>query len=98
MRLSSTSGPLHARAGAPILRLIMTSDRRLVRATALLFALVLAAACNSDLTLPPATLPIATQQITLYALSGTAVNTNSAYDGLGLGEVRTDQTNSFDFA
>lgn len=57
-----------------------------------------AAGCNTDLTLPPASVPIASQTITLYALTGTPVNTNSAYDVLQFAEVRLDQTNNFDFA
>jgi len=56
------------------------------------------AACGNDLTLPPADIPIAEQQITVYALTGTPVNTPSAYSLLNLTEVRTDQTSDFDFA
>ncbi|MFI5281429.1 MAG: hypothetical protein ACHQU1_13110, partial [Gemmatimonadales bacterium] len=70
------------------------------RATALraaIFALLLAG-CGTDLTLPPATAPITNQQINLFALTNTPVNTNSAYDMLQLFEVRVDQNNSFDFA
>jgi len=59
---------------------------------------LLLAGCASDLTLPPASIPIAQQEITLYALTGTPVGTNSAYDMLSLIEVRSDRTNSFDFA
>ena len=59
---------------------------------------LLLAGCGSDLTLPPASAPITQQEITLYALTGTSVGTNSAYDMLSLIEVRTDLTNSFDFA
>ncbi len=59
---------------------------------------LLLAGCGSDLTLPPASVPITQQEITLYALTGTPVATSSAYDMLSLIEVRTDLTNSFDFA
>jgi hypothetical protein len=54
--------------------------------------------CGTDLTLPPATVPIAQQQITLFALTGTPVATASAYDMLTLAQVRVDQTSAFDFA
>ncbi len=56
------------------------------------------AACSADLTLPPAQLPIVQQEIRLYALSGTPVNTSSAYSMVGLAEIRTDLSTSFDFA
>jgi len=55
-------------------------------------------ACEGDLGLPPAQIPIAQQQITLYALTGTPVNTSSAYSMINLAEVRTDLSNEFDFA
>jgi hypothetical protein len=79
---------------------VKTRASRLTRAAAsraAIFALLLAG-CGTDLTLPPASIPIASQQITLFALNNTPVNTNSAYDMLQLLEVRVDQTNSFDFA
>jgi len=62
-----------------------------------LAAVLLVAACGNDLTLPPATVPIAQQQINLYAVNGTPVNTPSGYDMLTLAAVRTDASNSFDF-
>jgi hypothetical protein len=65
---------------------------------ALVLAFAGATACGSDLTLPPATIPIAQQQIKLYALTGTPVGTSSAYDMLSLAEVRTDVSTGFDFA
>ena len=77
-----------------------TGAHRFTRAAALraVGAALLLAGCGSDLTLPPASIPIAQQQITLYAMTGTPVNTSSAYDMLNLFEVRLDLTNSFDFA
>ena len=60
-----------------------------------LFAL---AACGGDLTVPPATRPITQHVFTLSAMTGTAVNTPSAYDLLLTSEVFTHQTSSFDFA
>jgi hypothetical protein len=54
-------------------------------------------ACGQDLSLPPAQLPVTQQQITLSAVTNTPVNTNSAYNMVGLAEVRTDLSNNFDF-
>jgi hypothetical protein len=78
----------------------MTRESGLTRAAALKAATLslLLAGCGTDLTLPPASIPIAQQQITLFALTNTPVNTNSAYDMLQLLEVRVDQNNAFDFA
>jgi len=59
--------------------------------------IALCAACGESVTLPDATIPVATQQIQLYALSGTPVATPSAYNMLSLIEVRTYQSNDFDF-
>jgi hypothetical protein len=56
------------------------------------------AACGEGLTLPPASLPVTEDTVTLYALSGTPVNTPSAYSLLSLIAVRTDQTTDLDFA
>lgn len=53
--------------------------------------------CKVDSTLPPASIPIAQQQITLYALTGTPVSTASGYNMVQLGEVRTNVSNNFDF-
>ncbi len=75
--------------------ILPTAARRMPLAALAAAAL---AACGADLTLPPAQIPIAQQQITLYALTGTPVNTSSAYSMLGLAEVRTDLSTSFDFA
>ena len=61
-------------------------------------ALIALAACGGDLTVPPATRPITQHIFTLSALTGTAVNTPSAYDLLLTTEVFTHQTSSFDFA
>lgn len=68
------------------------------RLTAAAFPVALLAACGEDLTLPDAQIPVAQQQITLYALTGTPVNTSSAYSMINLAEVRTDLSNAFDFA
>ncbi len=78
----------------------MTRARRfpLVRPASALAVSLLLAGCGTDLQLPPANLPIAQQQIQLYALTGTPVYTPSAYDMLTLGEVRLDKSNAFDFA
>lgn len=59
--------------------------------------LMLLAACGQDLSLPPAQLPVTQQLITLHAITNTPVNTNSAYNMVGLAEVRTDLSNNFDF-
>ena len=56
------------------------------------------AACSDNPVLPPAQIPVADQVATLYALTGTPVNTPSAYSMLLPGEVRLDQTSAFDFA
>jgi hypothetical protein len=57
----------------------------------------LLAGCGDGLTLPPATVPIAQQQITLYALTNTPVGTPSAYNMVALSEVQVFRTNDFDF-
>jgi hypothetical protein len=64
----------------------------------LVCALALSAGCGNELTLPPATAPIAQQQIHLFALTETPVGTPSAYNMIGLGEVQTFRSNDFDFA
>jgi hypothetical protein len=56
------------------------------------------AACGVDLTLPPATRETVEDTVVLYALSGTPVNTPSAYNLLSRRAERTDRTNDFDFA
>ena len=53
--------------------------------------------CGTNLTLPPAQIPIAQQEIVLYALTNTPVNTPSGYNQIALREVRTDLTTDFDF-
>ena len=68
---------------------------RVVRGAALAVAL---AACSDTPVLPPAQIPVADQVIVLYALTGTPVNTPSAYSILLPGEVRLDQSTAFDFA
>jgi len=63
-----------------------------------LAALILVtASCDVSTTLPPANVPVAQQQIHLYALTGTPVSTPSGYNMLQLGEVRTNVSNNFDF-
>lgn len=63
----------------------------------MLCALAALAACGSDLTLPPATAPIAQQQIHLFALTETPVGTPSGYNMISLAEVQTFRSNDFDF-
>jgi hypothetical protein len=53
--------------------------------------------CQNGPTLPPASIPVAQQQITLYALTGTPITTPSGYNMIQLGEVRTYLSNNFDF-
>jgi len=61
-------------------------------------SLVLAvSACGGGTTLPPASIPVAQQQITLYAITGTPVTTPSGYNMVNLAEVRTYLSNNFDF-
>jgi hypothetical protein len=55
-------------------------------------------ACGADLTLPPATRETVEDTVVLYALTGTPVNTPSAYNLLSRRAERTDRTNDFDFA
>ena len=59
--------------------------------------MLVATSCKVDSTLPPASIPVAQQQITLYALTGTPVSTPSGYNMVQLGEVRTNVSNNFDF-
>jgi hypothetical protein len=76
----------------------MSTPLRLSRSWSRIVPLLLAAAsCQVDTTLPPASIPVAQQQITLYALTGTAVTTPSGYNMVQLGEVRTTVSNNFDF-
>lgn len=63
-----------------------------------LAAAVLLAACGSDVTLPPATAIVVEQHLVLHALSGTQVQTSSAYNMIIGIDVRTDQTTDFDWA
>jgi hypothetical protein len=63
----------------------------------MLCAFGLLAGCGDGLTLPPATVPIAQQQITLFALTSTPVGTPSAYNMISLAEVQVFRTNDFDF-
>src|SRR5713101_7387005 len=100
-----TQGPgcqaLPGRCPGAVARLFFASDAmtsdRLFRRVAVLgtaCAVLPLLGCGSDLTLPPANIPIGQQQITLYALTGTPVNTNSGYDMLNLFEVRVDASNA----
>jgi hypothetical protein len=74
----------------------MSHSPRARALTPLLAALLVA--CGEENVLPPAQIPVAEQEIRLYALSGTPVNTRSGYSMLALVEVRLDRTNDFDFA
>ncbi len=56
------------------------------------------AACNNPFALPPATQPPSEKAVTLYALSGSPLNTPSAFDMVGDSLVHTDKTFLFDFA
>jgi hypothetical protein len=77
---------------------IMSKPLRLPRTWSRIAALTLVtASCQVDSTLPPATIPVAQQLITLYALTGTPVTTPSGYNMVQLGEVRTNVSNNFDF-
>jgi hypothetical protein len=63
-----------------------------------LLAAVLLASCGVDIVLPPATVPVQEDDFTLHALTGTPVDSPSAYSMLILLEIRTDETTEFDFA
>lgn len=63
-----------------------------------MLAFGLLAGCGDAITLPPASVPIAQQQIELFALTETAVGTPSAYNMTTLAEVQVFRTNDFDFA
>jgi len=56
-----------------------------------------ASGCGTSTTLPPASIPVAQQQITLYAITGTPITTPSGYSMLNLAEIRTYLSNNFDF-
>lgn len=62
-----------------------------------MLCLGLLVACSDELTLPEASIPIARQQIHLFALNGTPVGTPSAYDMITLAEVQIFRSNSWDF-
>lgn len=63
----------------------------------MLCAFGLLAGCGDALELPPASVPIAQQQIQLYALTNTPVGTPSAYNMTSLAEVQVFRSNDFDF-
>lgn len=67
------------------------------RSWGIALAFVLTASCGDELALPPATVPIARQQIHLFAMGGTPVGTPSGYDMVTLSEVQIFRTNNFDF-
>jgi hypothetical protein len=76
---------------------------RSLRATrpAALFALALcaaSAACNNPFALPPATLPPVSATLVLFAMTGTPLETPSAFDMVLQLVARTDRTSQFDFA
>jgi hypothetical protein len=56
------------------------------------------AACDNPFALPPATLPPVDYDITLWSLTGSAVNEPSAYDMVDTLLIRTDRSPVFDFA
>lgn len=68
----------------------------ITRAPAVL-ALALLVACGDATTLPPPTVPNTTVVVTLYAMTGTPVNTPSAFSMLDVAERRTDQGSDYDF-
>ena len=76
-------------------RLVTPSPLRRLR---LLFVAAAVSACGEDIVLPPASIPVAEQQIMLFALTDTPVNTPSAYTITSLAEVRVDLSNDYDFA
>jgi hypothetical protein len=63
---------------------------------ALVFAAALAA-CGDPNLLPPATIPIRQDTLTLWALTGTPILRPSAFDILHQTPARTDRTSEFDF-
>ncbi|HUL03079.1 MAG TPA: hypothetical protein VLV16_07630 [Gemmatimonadales bacterium] len=65
-------------------------------AAALCFALL--TSCDNGIGLPPAAIANVVDTVTLYALTGTAFDTPSAYSVSGGGPVRTSLSPSFDFA
>lgn len=56
------------------------------------------AACGDPNLLPPATMPVREDTVTLWALTGTPIATASAFDIVRQVEVRTDRSTEFDFA
>ncbi len=89
---------LHGTPGPPIVRdCNMFRHPHLARlGLALVFAS--ASACGDANLLPPATLTVATDTVTLWALSGTAIGVPSAWDMVLDLPVRTDRSSDFDFA
>jgi hypothetical protein len=70
----------------------------LMRLTPLYLALLVAAACSDENSLPDATLNNIERTDTLYALVGTPITTPSAYALEGNRRIRTDISIDFDFA
>ncbi len=64
---------------------------------ALALALVLGATACDDSTLPEALFENTIDTVTLYALDGTPVSTQSGYNIVGRSPVRTDLSTNFDF-
>jgi hypothetical protein len=56
------------------------------------------AACGADTTLPPVQFDNVVDTTTLYALTGTAIDLPSGFDGVTGIRVRTDLSTAFDFA
>jgi len=74
----------------------MLRHLHLPRAGLAAFALLLAACGDTNL-LPPATQPTVEDTVTLWAVTGTAIDRPSAYDVIGAAPVRTDMGGTFDF-
>ncbi len=70
----------------------------LVRPLAVFGSAVAIASCGNPYALPPATLPTDERVVYMYALTGTPVNTASAFNTITGLEVRTDASNDFDIA
>lgn len=76
----------------------MFSHMHLPRTGLALVALaVVTAACGNANLLPPASVVVAEDTVTLWAATGTAIALPSAYDVVLATPARTDRTSSFDF-
>ncbi len=77
-----------------VTRFLEAGPRRL----AVLASVAAVAACGNPYALPPATLTTDERVVYMYALTGTPVNTASAFNTITGLEVRTDASNDFDIA